>query len=310
MLDQHQREINYLRLSVTGRCNLDCIYCKRESGKSPDFTVEEIGRLARALTALGVKKIRLTGGEPLMRKDIVEIVRVCAEAPGLADLAMTTNAILMPRYATGLKESGLSLVNISLNTTEPETFKQMCRYGRLDEVLVGMKEAEEAGFPVKINVVLMRGVNDAEIGDFIRMAKERPIEVRFIEYMPMGRKYDKSKMIPTEEVLERFPELLPLENENRSSVARLYRGEGYKGLVGFISPVSHAFCHLCNRLRITHDAKLRMCLGDDGETDLRTALAGSDEELAAFLEEAIAAKPKQGFCSDFTTKRGMGNIGG
>lgn len=310
MLDKHQREINYLRLSVTGRCNLNCIYCKRESGKSADLTVEEIGRLVNALAALGVNKIRLTGGEPLMRKDIVEIVRVCAAAPGIADLAMTTNAILMHKYAAALKEAGLNRVNISLNTLIPETFKQMCRYGRLDEVLAGLKAAEEAGFPVKINVVLMRGQNDAEIGDFIRMAKERPVEVRFIEYMPMGRRYDKSKMIPTEEVLQRFPELLPLENRNISSVARLYRGEGYKGLVGFISPVSHAFCHLCNRLRITHDAKLRLCLGDDGEIDLRPALAGSDEELKNFFAQALSAKPKQGFCSDFETKRGMGNIGG
>ena len=311
MLDKYNREINYLRLSVTGRCNLNCIYCKRDAVGRPDITLAEIEKLIKNLAALGVDKVRLTGGEPLMRKDIAEIVSIIANTEGIKDLAMTTNAALLSQYAQKLKNAGLHRLNISLNTLSPERFKNMSRFGKLDEVLAGIENAKKAGFNnIKFNVVLMRGENDVDIPEFIRMAKESPVEIRFIEYMPMGRNYDESKLITAAEVLSMYPELKQTQNEDGNSVAKLYGGEGFAGRIGFITPVSNSFCKYCNRLRITHDMKLRMCLGSDEETDLAPIMEMTDAEAREFIRNAVNQKPQTGFCSDFSTRRGMGNIGG
>lgn len=311
MIDSYGRAINYLRLSLTGRCNLNCIYCKRDPVGRPDISLPEIKNLVGALAEMGVDKVRLTGGEPLMREDIVEITAAIASIPEIKDLAMTTNAILLPKYAKALKEAGLQRLNISLNTLDYDTFKSISRFGKLNEVLAGIEAAKAAGFTkLKFNTVLMRGENDKDIDTFIKYAAEEPVEVRFIEYMPMGDKYDKEKVIKAAEVLERHPELKRLENSDKKSVATLYAGEGFKGKVGFITPVSASFCPNCNRIRVTHDLKVRMCLGKDFENDLAPLINLPREELKAELSKIIYAKPEKGFCSGFTTKRKMGNIGG
>ena len=311
MLDKYNREINYLRLSVTGRCNLNCIYCKRDAVGRADITLAEIEKLIKNLAALGVNKVRLTGGEPLMRKDIAEITSIIANTAGIDDLAMTTNAVHLSQYAQELKDAGLHRLNISLNTLSPERFKKMSRFGKLDEVLAGIEAAKKAGFTkIKFNVVLMRGENDVDVPEFIRLAKEGPIEIRFIEYMPMGKNYDESKLMTAAEVLAMHPELQQTTNEDGSSVAKLYSGEGFIGRIGFITPVSNSFCKYCNRLRITHDMKLRMCLGSDEETDLTPIMEMTDAEAQEFIRNAVNQKPQTGFCSDFSTRRGMGNIGG
>ena len=311
MLDKYNREINYLRLSVTGRCNLNCIYCKRDAVGRADITLAEIEKLIKNLAALGVNKVRLTGGEPLMRKDIAEITSIIANTAGIDDLAMTTNAVHLSQYAQELKDAGLHRLNISLNTLSPERFKKMSRFGKLDEVLAGIEAAKKAGFTkIKFNVVLMRGENDVDVPEFIRLAKEGPIEIRFIEYMPMGKNYDESKLVTAAEVLAMHPELQQTTNEDGSSVAKLYSGEGFIGRIGFITPVSNSFCKYCNRLRITHDMKLRMCLGSDEETDLTPIMEMTDAEAQEFIRNAVNQKPQTGFCSDFSTRRGMGNIGG
>ena len=311
MLDKYNREINYLRLSVTGRCNLNCIYCKRDAVGRADITLAEIEKLIKNLAALGVNKVRLTGGEPLMRKDIAGITSIIANTAGIDDLAMTTNAVHLSQYAQELKDAGLHRLNISLNTLSPERFKKMSRFGKLDEVLAGIEAAKKAGFTkIKFNVVLMRGENDVDVPEFIRLAKEGPIEIRFIEYMPMGKNYDESKLMTAAEVLAMHPELQQTTNEDGSSVAKLYSGEGFIGRIGFITPVSNSFCKYCNRLRITHDMKLRMCLGSDEETDLTPIMEMTDAEAQEFIRNAVNQKPQTGFCSDFSTRRGMGNIGG
>lgn len=311
MKDSYSREINYLRLSLTGRCNLNCIYCKRDPVGRPDISLEEIKNLVEALAELGINKVRLTGGEPLMRDDIVEITKTIASIPGITDLAMTTNAILLTKYAKDLKAAGLHRLNISLNTLDYDTFKNMARFGKLPEVLAGIEAAKEAGFEkIKFNTVLMRGENDKDIETFIEYAKNEPIEVRFIEYMPMGDKYEKAKVIKADEVLAAHPELYPIDNADKKSVATLYTGDGFKGKVGFITPISSSFCDNCNRIRVTHDLKVRMCLGKDFENDLAPFIYLPKEELKAELSRIIKAKPEKGFCSGFTTQRKMGNIGG
>ena len=311
MEDRYGRVINYLRLSVTGRCNLNCIYCKRDPVGRPDISLQEIKNLVTALAEMGVNKVRLTGGEPLMRNDIVEITEAIASVPGIKDLAMTTNAILLPKYAQALKDAGLMRLNISLNTLDYDTFKNMSRFGKLNEVLEGIEAAKKAGFEkLKFNTVLMRGENEKDVDTFINYAKNEPVEVRFIEYMPMGDKYDKEKVIKADEVLARHPELYPIENADKKSVATLYTGEGFKGKVGFITPVSSSFCSNCNRIRVTHDLKVRMCLGKDFENDLEPFINLPKEKLKAELERIIYNKPEKGFCAGFTTKRKMGNIGG
>ena len=308
MIDKQGRTINYLRLSVTNKCNLNCAYCKHSADIEDVLSMDEIKKIVKLFSKVGIHKVRLTGGEPLVRDDIFEIVKICKEAEGIRDIALTTNGVLLPKMAKQLKQAGLHRVNISLDSLESGKYQKIARADSLNEVLAGVDAAIEAGLtPVKINTVLMHGVNDNEVDNFIALTKDRDVRVRFIEYMPMGKEND-GRYISAEEILSQRPHLQICEEGE--GVETLYQVQGYKGKVGFITPVSRPFCENCNRIRITADCKVRHCLGDNTETDLREILMADDAAAEAMIKVAAEKKPARGFCSGFVTNRGMGNIGG
>jgi len=305
--DSLSRPINYLRVSVTDRCNLRCVYCMPAEGVSPKFahdnilSYEEIARVVEAAANLGISKIRLTGGEPLVRLGIVDLVELISGVPGIDDISMTTNGILLPRYAEALKIAGLHRVNISLDTLQPDRFQRITRLGKLADVLAGIEAAGQAGLrPVKLNNVVMRGMNDDEVVDFARLTLDRAWHVRFIEVMPVGATAGLAEMehVPMSEARGRIEDALgslaPAGNDGKGNgPARYYRLPNALGTVGFISAVSEHFCFNCNRLRLTADGKLRPCLLSDQEIDLRAALRqGADlGELQTLLRTAIERKP-------------------
>lgn len=312
MRDGFSREITYLRLSVTDLCNLRCRYCMPEEGvckkeHSEICSVEELVEIARQAVSCGVKKVRLTGGEPLVRRGILDICRGIAGLDGVEELCLTTNGVLLPRMAADLRACGVRRLNISLDTLRCDRFAYMTRNGRLEDVFGGIEAAERAGFTgTKLNVVLMRGFNDDEIGDFVGLTEERPIEVRFIELMPIGQG-EKEQFLPAQAVLEACPALKPVDV---GGVARRYRLPGGKGLVGLIEPMSHRFCGDCNRIRVTADGKLKPCLHSDQEIPLR-GLVG--DELRRAIEEGIRAKPQRHHMAETGRSgalRDMNEIGG
>lgn len=313
MKDHFNREISYLRISVTDLCNLRCIYCMPSQGvrklRHEDIlSVEEIQEIVRACAACGITKVRVTGGEPLVRRGIVDICRRVAQTPGIEEVVMTTNGVLLKQYANQLKAAGLSRLNISLDTLKPEKYEQISRFGRLEDALEGIAAARAAGFGrMKINCVLMGGINDDEIGDFVGLTREEDFAVRFIELMPIGEcaDWDKGRFIPGDTVLKAVPELEPCGTEG---VARLYRVPGWKGSVGLISPVTAHFCPSCNRIRVTTDGKLKPCLHSDQEISLK-GLQG--EALEEVIRGAICLKPLRHHLDRGTeTKRTMNAIGG
>jgi len=327
-LDSLSRPINYLRISVTDRCNLRCVYCMPADGVPDKFShghilsYEEIASVVRAAAEVGISKIRLTGGEPLARLGIIDLVEMIAGTPGIDDVSMTTNAILLPRYAAELRRAGLNRVNISLDTLRSDRFHQITRLGRLEDVFAGIGAATRAGLqPIKLNCVVMRGVNDDEIVDFARLTLREDWHIRFIEVMPLGSTAGLAKMehMPVSEVRERIEQslgaLTPAEKGDRANgPARYYRLENAVGTVGFIAAVSEHFCFSCNRLRLTADGKLRPCLLSDEEIDLREALrsgAGS-KELQELLRTAIESKPAGHHLSEdvIPSARQMSQIGG
>ena len=273
------------------------------------LTVEELVEIGAAAIRLGVRKIRLTGGEPLVRRGILDICRGLRAIPELKELCLTTNGSLLPELAQPLREAGVDRLNISLDTLKPERFREITRQGTLDEVLKGMKAAEDAGFQrLKLDTVLMGGVNDDEIGDFLALTMEHPWEVRFIELMPMGpcAAWPKERFLPVTEVLRRFPQLEELEP---NGVARRYRLPGAMGTVGLITPMSHKFCGECRRIRVTADGKLKGCLHSREEIPLR-GLHG--DALTAAIQQGILQKPKGHHLTEHAsdTPRTMNEIGG
>ena len=315
MLDQFGRNITYLRLSVTERCQLRCTYCRVEEGicpKAKELSPAEYERILRACMQLGIQKVRLTGGEPLLRKDILEIVERIARLEGLQDLSMTTNAQMLPGKAQLLKQAGLRRLNISLDSLKPEVFHELTG-GDIQPVLQGMEEAVEAGLlPLKLNIVLVRGINDGEIDDFIALTHENPIDVRFIELMPIGDHGENTaRRISNQEVLNARPYLQPLPARYSGQPSSDYQVPGYRGRVGFISPISHQFCADCNRIRVMSDGTLRPCLGVDREIPLNSALAKDDEALREAIQSAIFKKPAaHRFESCAFAERNMSRIGG
>lgn len=292
MRDAYARNITYLRLSVTDLCSLRCRYCMPAGGvpkrEHRDIcSVEELVEIARAAADCGVRKVRLTGGEPLVRRGILEICRGIAAIPGVEELCLTTNGAALPRLAKPLREAGVDRLNVSLDTLRPERYAYMTRTGRLEDVFRGLEAAAEAGFTgTKLNVVLMKGFNDGEIPDFVDLARRHPVEVRFIELMPIGEG-TRAQFLPAQAVLDACPDLRPAEG---SGVARRYRPPDGPGLVGLIEPMSHRFCAACDRIRVTADGKLKPCLHSGQEISLR-GLHG--EALRRAVQDGIAAKPER-----------------
>jgi len=301
--DSFQRPINYLRISVTDRCNLRCIYCMPEEGvklisHEDILTYEEIYTVTKAAAELGIEKIRITGGEPLVRSGLPGLVQMIARIEGIDDIALTTNGILLARYAAELKQAGLQRVNISLDTLKPDKFKLITRHNNLSNVLAGIEAAKSAGLrPVKINVVAMHGLNDDEILDFARKTVDDGWHVRFIELMPTpGASTVASQFIPISAVRERLKLLGKLEPclpSAGNGPAKYFRLPNANGTIGFITPVSEHFCFECNRLRLTADGKLRPCLLTDYEIDLKSPLRNgvSSAGLKKLIKKAVVNKP-------------------
>ena len=318
MRDHFGRKVNYLRISITDLCNLRCVYCMPEEGvpkrrHATNLSFEEIEALVRAGADMGIDKIRLTGGEPLVRAGVLDLVKKLGAIPGIRDFAMTTNGILLPEMAADLKAAGLRRVNISLDTFDPEKYARITRCGRLEDALAGIDAAVAAGLtPLKINTVLIKGFNDDEIEAFVHYTKTRPVEVRFIELMPLGdgAEYAFGQYMPGEAVLARVPELVPAASPP-GAPARLCTLPGALGKVGLINPISHRFCSDCNRIRLTADGKLKPCLHSDEELDVK-ALRGAGWSYREILEMAVSDKPERHHIDEHETikKRNMNEIGG
>lgn len=300
MKDLFGRKINYLRISVTDLCNLRCQYCMPQSGvckveHSDVLSIDEFYEIAKAFVSLGVDKIRITGGEPLVKNGIVELVEKIASLEGVKDLAMTTNALLLKKYARELKDAGLNRVNISLDTLNPEKFKEITRGGDIQKVLEGIEEAKKVGLtPIKINTVLIGDFNVDEIENFIYITSEEEIDVRFIELMPIGEASDWSskKFISNSIILDKVKELEKTESKDPSSPAVYYKLPNGKGKVGIINPISCKFCDACNRVRLTSHGKLKLCLHSDEEIDFKEIIRNGGD-LKKAIEEAILKKPEE-----------------
>ena len=323
LYDSWQRQINYLRISVTDHCNLNCVYCSAGSvphlPRSEILSYEEIQTLVRVAASLGINKVRLTGGEPLIRPDLVTLVRMVSQIEGIDDISLTTNGILLGQYAAELKEAGLNRVNVSLDTLRTDRFKRITGQAQLSEVLAGIEAANRAGLqPVKTNMVVMQGINDDEVVDFARMTVDPGWHVRFIEFMPLGISEAKAlKTVSTREIRERLlvlGNLEPYAGKTGNGPARYYRLPGAKGTIGFISPMTEHFCHSCNRLRLTADGQLRPCLLDDDEVNLKEALrnGASTGRLRELIQKAVAIKRERHHLNEGAgpPERPMRQIGG
>lgn len=299
MHDTCGRKIDYLRISITDLCNLRCKYCIPEKGvslKQHDdiLSFEEIERIVREAAGLGVTKIRITGGEPLVRRGIADLIRMVAAVPGIRDIGLTTNGILLAPMAAQLKEAGLHRVNISLDSLDPDKYREITRGGDLKQVMAGIQAAREVGLtPIKINAVLIGGFNDSEIEAFVELTRKEPVDIRFIELMPIGEAstWSSEHFISNDTVLKRVPALVPEAVRDEKSPARYYTLPGALGRVGLINPISSHFCASCNRLRLTADGKLKPCLNTDAEINLHDVL-GRGGCLAEQIQEAIRLKPQ------------------
>ena len=327
MSDSLHRQIRYLRISVTDRCNLRCRYCMPAEGVTPIqhddvLRLEEIVRLVQVATSLGISQFRLTGGEPLARKGIIDLVRMISESPGVEGLSMTTNATMLAPVAQRLANAGLQRVNISLDTLDAARFSNITRCGRLEDAMAGIEAAHAAGLePVKINTVVMRGINDDEVVDLARRTLTHGWHVRFIEVMPLGESawLNRAHYVSSEETQAHIEQALGAMLPGKlagSGPARYWKLDGAEGTIGFISAISEHFCEQCNRLRLTSEGALVPCLFSDTEFSLRDPLrAGADEEtLRAVFQQAITCKPEGHHMApghtETNTQHAMSHIGG
>lgn len=322
--DKFHRITDYMRISVTDRCNLMCAYCMPSGGAAHldhgnILTYEEIARVARVAAYLGIKKIRITGGEPLVRKGLGRLVRYFREINGIEDISLTTNGIYLDRHAEDLAAAGLDRVNVSLDSLRHERFSEITRGGNILDVLRGIGAAEKAGLlPVKINMIPIRGFNDDEIADFAMLTVNAPYHVRFIELMPIGayvKDYD--KYLPTSAIMRIIETIGPVSpvRVEKGGPARYYRFKNAVGIIGFISALSDHFCGDCNRLRLSPDGKLRPCLFSESEIDLKPALrnSASDGEIERLFMLAVDIKPDGHNISnrtDLGSLKMMSQIGG
>ena len=324
-VDRFGRNINYLRISLTDKCNLRCVYCMPEDmtfrPRQELLQDDEIQHLVKIFASLGFEKFRLTGGEPTVRANLVEIVSGIGRTPGIKTVAMTTNGLLLDRLAEPLAQAGLSRVNISIDTLDPAKFKTVTRWGEVEEVWAGIEAAERAGIEVKLNAVVVRGYNDRQdVVDLARLTLDHSWQIRFIEMMPFGQVSDfqRAGVVGQEELMETIAAglapLVPANGGELDGEARLYRLPSAQGEIGFISSVTQPFCSACTRARLTADGRLRLCLLRETEVDLITPLrAGAgNEELAQIVKEAIWWKPwGHGLARDMIPlDRVMSEIGG
>jgi cyclic pyranopterin phosphate synthase len=304
MIDGFGRRIEYLRVSVTDKCNLRCVYCMPLEGlewlKRDDLlSYEEIEKVVRTMAGMGLRRVRFTGGEPLVRKDLHDLVRMVAAVPGIEDISLSTNAVLLADQADALREAGVDRVNVSLDSLRPERVDAISRRpDSFPRIMAGLDAAERVGFgPIKINTVLIGGQNDDEIADFAAITRERPWHVRFIELMPTGANLDLSQdhYVSCHEALRRvraLGELEPAEGPTGNGPATYYRFPGAPGTIGVITPMSHNFCDRCNRMRLTADGQLRPCLFGSLQTNLRDPLRRG-EDLVPLVEETLRVKPER-----------------
>lgn len=311
MMDCYGREIDYLRVSVTDRCNLRCRYCMPEKGvqncgHDGVMSFEQIVRLIGVAVASGVRKVRFTGGEPLVRKDIVDLIGAVSRFPGLQDIAITTNGVLFTDMAEQLQQAGLKRVNFSLDSLLDDKFRYITRHGCLKDVLCALDKAQTIGMgPIKINMVVMKGINDDEILSFVKLAAEQSLHVRFIEFMPVGDLpfYQEDHFVGMDMIKRTIQSQYTLVEGvpvRGSGPAKVYQIAGGSGSIGFISAMSSHFCGECNRLRMTADGKLRSCLFDKGEINVKLAIenGASDARLTALFKQAIRNKPARHHMED------------
>jgi cyclic pyranopterin phosphate synthase len=346
LIDSHGRTLRDLRVSITDRCNFRCLYCLPETEAAHNFyrgrwanlpdstpitrqwvpkskilTFEEIERVVGVAVGLGIRKIRLTGGEPLLRQGVEDLVARIAAIPGIQDLAMTTNGFLFPQKARALRDSGLRRISFSMDSLDRDNFKKITGRDGLEAVLSGIKLARELGFnPVKVNAVIIRGINDHEIEALAEFAGQSDLSFRFIEFMPLdsARAWLKEMVVSSREVLERLQarfQLRPVASDNPSETAKRWAFPDGRGEIGLISPVSEPFCGHCNRLRLTADGKIRTCLFSVSEHDLRSQLrdATSDEQIAGWLREVVWQKEARHHIGEpefVSPSRSMSCIGG
>lgn len=318
MLDSYGRSINYLRISITDLCNLRCRYCMTDKGViKKEFeeilTLEEIEKITKEFVKLGINKIRITGGEPLVRKGILKLIREIGSLKEVKDFAMTTNGTMLKKYAKELKNAGLNRVNISLDTLNPKKYSHITRGGDIKNVLEGIEEAKKVGLtPIKLNVVLIKGFNEDEIEDFVNLTRDENIDVRFIELMPIGQvcQWSLNRYLSNNTVLEKCSYLERIESADKSSPAVYHKLRNGKGRVGLINPISCKFCSNCNRMRLTADGKIKACLHSDEEIDIMKYLR-QDMDISGILKNIIKDKPKEHNLEDGSyIKRNMMAIGG
>jgi cyclic pyranopterin phosphate synthase len=314
LIDKYNRKINYIRVSVTDRCDLKCIYCiprdtDRHSTRRAILRFEEIIRIIRCFANMGVRHVRITGGEPLVRKGIVSLIEQISHVEGIDDLAMTTNATLLSKYARDLKDAGLKRVNISLDTLKPEKFKLISRGGNLEDVLKGINAVIDVGLnPVNLNSVVIKGLNDSELLDLVNFSIKNNTNIRFIECMPVGHigSLSRERFISAKEIkslIEKYFKLEPAPSFG-GGPASYFHIKGEKIKVGFISPITQHFCESCNRVRLTAEGILRLCLGQNAEIDLRDYIRSGigDETLQEIIAKAVQNKPQS---HQFSTEEGI-----
>jgi len=326
LFDSFRRRINYLRISVTDRCNLRCVYCMPPEGVSwiphgEILSYEEISAIVQVAAGMGINKVRLTGGEPLLRAELPKLIEMLSQIKGIEEISLTTNGTLLKRYAIELKQAGLKRVNISLDTLKSDRFRYITRCGELRDALDGIDAAMDADLqPIKINMVVMRGINDDEVLDFARMSYNQGWNVRFIEVMPFT---EMAESVPSSELRQRIMSLGPLLKAESCQLsvissdgpARYYRLPGARGTIGFISPISEPFCSDCNRLRLTSNGRLCPCLLSDDGVDLKQPLRSnaSPEEIKRLILKVVASKPEHHRLSGdgaISMKRKMSQTGG
>ncbi|RQD67367.1 MAG: GTP 3',8-cyclase MoaA [Tindallia sp. MSAO_Bac2] len=320
MADQYQRNINYMRISITDLCNMRCLYCMPENGiqKKPHdalLSFEDIVSIVKASVPLGINKLRITGGEPLVRKGIIDLIGSLSEIEGINEIAMTTNGSLLTDMAEPLKKAGLTRFNISIDSLKEDRYREITRGGELKDVLSGIEKALSLDMkPIKLNTVMIGGYNEEELEDFAQLTYDKLIDVRFIELMPVGEasQWAKSKFVSNETLKKRLGLLHPLKGI-AGSPARYYQLPGAKGKIGFINPISDHFCSECNRIRLTSDGKLKPCLHSNTEIDLLPMLRTNPDSIAEVLAAAIEAKPERHMLNQenaIYSSRNMCQIGG